>query len=388
MKKYFLFLILITIVPTIAKTQTSFVKTQGSKFVLNNEEIIFKGAGQWPTAGWTADTYSKLASIGFNCVRLYINASNATIANPDNIIPGFSTIDNQIAMAKQNGMKVILNVHHSPGSGGEISDRGFFTNPDRQERLAAFWKFVAKRYKNEPTVAGFDIINEPTVKVTPAVSPYRCDGTPYLCYFENYQKIIQKITDVIREVNTTHIIIVERLWIDGGHYSFGIHDQRDCWQNYDGKFNFPDINDPANNYAYTYHCYEPNTWIHQGTGNKVYPSDAIARYNETDPATNQPWIMNKSYLDYAYSVPLNYIREIKNVPAYIGEMGILPSNYTNNNAGINRGGAQYVEDLYDILLGKYKVSNSWHPYNINEFHPDMNPDHEAAFRKAFGTTEN
>ncbi len=95
--------------------------------------------------------------------------------------------------------------------------------------------------------------------------------------------------------------------------------------------------------------------------------------------------MNKAYLDYAYSIPLNYIREVKNVPAYIGEIGILPSNYTDNNVGVNRGGAQYVEDLYDILLNKYKVSNSWHPYDIGEFHPNMNSNHETAFRKAFGT---
>ncbi len=108
------------------KVSTDFVQTQGSKFVLNGGEIVFKGAGQWPSAGWTANTYSKLASIGFNSVRLYINASNATIADPGNASPSFSVIDNQIAMAKQNGMTVILNVHHSPGSGGQISDRGFF----------------------------------------------------------------------------------------------------------------------------------------------------------------------------------------------------------------------------------------------------------------------
>ena len=356
-----------------------FVKTSGSVFIDGNgNEIVFKGGGQWIGAGWNSNTYAKLANIGFNSVRLYLDARNATLSDPTNLTgTTLSVIDNNIAMARQRGMTIILNIHMTPGASG-ISDRGFFTNADRPQRLAAVWKAIAMRYKDEPVIAGYDIINEPTVQVTPVVSPYRCDGSPYLDKFANYQKIIQDIVNAIREVDMNHTIIAERLWIDGGHYSFGIHDQRDCWQNYDGKFNFPDIDDPAGNYAYTYHCYEPNTYCHQVPRTAVYPSGATARYNEINPATGQSWTYSKAYLDYAYSIPLHYIRNIKNVPAYIGELGILPYNY-------DYGGAQYMEDLYDLLLHKYQISNSFHPYHIGEFHPVFDPDHEAAFRKAFGT---
>ena len=378
----------VTVKVSPAPPVSQFVKTYGSKFVVNGKEVIFIGAGHWPTANWNAATYSKLASIGFNSLRLYINASNATIDNPTNVTPSLSNIDNHIALAKQNNMKIILNVHHSPGSGGQISDRGFFTNQDRQERLAAFWKAIAERYKDEPTIVGFDIINEPTVRVVNAGGHnvnYNCVGTPYINYFEDYRKIIQNIVNAIREVNTNHIIIAERLWIDPGCDSnapcwwFGLNDQRDCWQDYDGKFNFPDIYDSAGNYAYTYHCYEPNTYCHQTGRNARYPSGAIARNNE-GPNGVQPWLYCKEYLDYAYTVPMRYIREVKNVPVYIGEMGQLPYNYDNN-----RGGQQWMEDVYDIMLNRYKLSNSFHPYNISEFHPNFNVDHETAFRKAFGT---
>ena len=393
MKKYFLYILTTVVVMNInvmanepPSTGNGFIRTSGSKFIDGKgSEIVFKGGGQWIGAGWNDNTYAKLASIGFNSVRLYLDAREATIANPANLRgTTLAVIDNNIALAKQHGMTIILNIHMTPGASG-ISDRGFFTNADRPQRLAAVWKAIAERYKDEPTIAGYDIINEPTVKVTPVVSPYRCDGTPYLDKFADYQKIIQDIVNAIREVDMNHVIIVERLWIDGGHYSFGIHDQRDCWQNYDGKYNFPDINDPAGNYAYTYHCYEPNTWCHQespaGSGRgrtAVYPSSAIARYDEINPATGQSWTYCKDYLAYAYSIPLNYIRNVKNVPAYIGEIGILPYNY-------DYGGAQYMADLYDILLNKYQVSNSFHPYQTGEFHPAFNAKHEAAFRKAFGT---
>ncbi len=368
-----------------APPYSEFVKTYGSKFVLKGKEIVFRGAGQWPGAGWNSNTYQKLASVGFNSVRLYINASNSTFENPGDVNPSFSTIDNQIALAKENNMAIILNVHHSPGSGGKISDRNFFIYTDYQERLANFWKAIAERYKDEPTIVGFDLINEPTVRLNPgATSNYDCNGTPYLSYFEDYRKIIQNVVNAIREVDNTHIIFTERLWIDPGTscnncWWFGINDQRDCWQNYDGNFNLPNISDPAANYAYTYHCYEPNTYCHQTLEGRtaMYPSSKTARYNE-GPNGVPPWKYCKEYLDYAYTIPMAYIREVKNVPVFIGEMGIHEGNY-------RYGGTQYIEDLYDIMLNRYKLSSSFHPYNIGEFHPTMNADHEHALRIAFGT---
>ena len=368
-----------------------FVKTFGTNFTKDGQVIVFKGGGQWFGAGWTDAVYAKLADIGFNSVRLYLDARDATIANPTNLrSTTLTNIDDNIALAKKYGMTIILNIHVSPGASG-ISDRGFFTNTDRQQRLAAVWKALAERYVNEPTIAGYDIINEPTVALNPsATQNYDCNGTPYQSYFLNYRNIIQDIVDAVRSVDMNHTIIVERLWIDPGAscsncWWFGINDQRDCWQNYDGKYNFPDINDPANNYAYTYHCYEPNTYCHQSPRNAVYPSTAIARYNEINPATGTSWTYCKEYLDYAYTIPLNYIWNVKNVPAYIGELGILPYNYENTPSGVNRGGAQYMEDLYDIVLHKHHLNTSFHPYDMSEFRPNMNANHEAAFRKAFGT---
>jgi hypothetical protein len=109
----------------------------------------------------------------------------------------------------------------------------------------------------------------------------------------------------------------------------------------------------------------------------MYPSSKIARYNE-GPNGVPPWTYSKDYLEYAYTIPMPYIREVKNVPVYIGEMGILDYNY-------QYGGTQYIQDLYDILLNRYKLSSSFHPYNIGEFHPNISPGHENALRKAFGT---
>ena len=391
---------------------SEFVQTYGSKFIVNGEEIVFNGIGFWggngasPPNTWTAAMYQRAKDIGFNCVRLYMGwnfweeTTGGTSNNgANNVFTGtyksaaFTWLDNQISYAKANGIRLILNIHHTPKA-SSISDREFFIDEDRQTRLANLWKVIAERYKDEPTIVGFDIINEPTVRVVNAGGPnvnYNCIGTPYLGYFENYREIIQNIADAIREVNMNHTIIVERLWIDPGSCSncwwFGLNDQRDCWQNYDGKYNFPDIVDPANNYAYTYHCYEPNTYCHQtansntmndpGWRSASYPSGQTARYNE-GPNGVPPWKFCKEYLDYAYTIPLNYIWNVKNVPAFVGEMGQHWGNYVGT-----RGGAQYMEDVYDILLKRYKISQSFHVYYVEEF--STRTEHVPHWKKAFGT---
>ncbi len=367
-----------------------FVKTYGSKFICDGKEIVINGMGFYhangygpPNSSFSATEYAKMASIGFNSIRLYVSAANfensAESATPYREAM-FSWLDNHIAWAKQNHLKIILAMIYSPLA-SSISDRELFTDINRQIRLAAVWKEIASRYKNETTIAGFDLTNEPTVKVNnPGNARYDCNGTPYISYFEDYRKIIQNIVDAIREVDMNHIIIAERLWLDGGHYSFVQNDQRDCWQNYDGKFNFPDINDPAGNYAYTYHCYEPNTYTHQAeSSTNIYPSNSIGRYNE-GPDGIPPWKYCKEFLDYAFTVPLNYIWNVKNVPAYIGETGIFTTNFNNN-----KGGAQWFEDVYNLLLDRYKINVNFHPYYISEITTQFDPRFEAAFKRAFGT---
>jgi len=94
--------------------------------------------------------------------------------------------------------------------------------------------------------------------------------------------------------------------------------------------------------------------------------------------------MNKDFLEYAYTLPLDYIRNVKGVPCFVGELGLHVSNFERNNAGVNKGGEQWVLDVMEILK-QHGLSFSYHSYRIDEFHPRFNKNLEAAFRKAFGT---
>lgn len=376
--------------------EKDYIKTDGAKFVNSSgDEFIIKGWGFYngnsstPNMTFNEDDYKTLSDIGFNAIRFYFGSAvfetvpvnGATYRNLNQA--AFDWIDRHVEWAKKYNMKIILNMHHSPGE-TDIGARSLFTDSDRQDRFIAIWRAIAEYFKDEPAILGFDIINEPNCGIAEG------DTRPYTAAFDLYQFIVQRTINEIREVNKNQIIIVERLWISGAKNSrdnSSPNDQSDKWQNVNGKYNFPDITD--DNYAYTYHIYEPR-YVHQTAGglddggNRVYPSSQVTKWDEKDPETKKPWEMNKRFLEYAYTIPMDYIRNEKGVPFYIGELGIHVDNFEANSLGENRGGRQWVLDLMEIF-DKHKISFSYHSYFIDEFHPVFNEKLEDAFRTAFGS---
>ncbi len=380
-----------------------FLKTDGNIFVdETGQEVAIRGMGNI----FTEQDYRNIASIGFNNVRYYLFAKDYEVNSGTSY--NWTKINDAVAWAKKYNLTLVLAMMDRPGT----NSPEFFTNQSYQDRLVNFWRALADNYKNEKVISAYGLMNEPPISVdNPDSAPYRCgndqDGHhPYQCgdngkirfqqQFDQYQEFIQRIVNAIREVDMNHVVIAERLWLSGGHFSFVPNDQRDCWQNFDGKYNFPDINDPANNYAYEYHCYEPGAYVHQTVNfdcmegdcctdcDRVYPSSTVAKWNVFNPATNQSWRMTKSFLDYEYTVPLNYIRNVKNVPVYIGEWGLHIADFRVNHIGQNRGGKQYVFDLEEVFT-TYRLSTSFHPYFRLEVSPYFDQNLEAAFRTAFNT---
>jgi len=77
--------------------------------------------------------------------------------------------DSLIAWCRSNHMYVILDLHAAPGGQGNdlnISDRdpskpSLWQSVANRQKTIAFWQKIATRYANEPTVGGYDILNEP-----------------------------------------------------------------------------------------------------------------------------------------------------------------------------------------------------------------------------------
>ena len=113
--------------------------------------------------------------------------------------------DSLISWCKQNQMYVILDLHAAPG--GQGADQGIsdydptkpslWESKDNRDKTVALWKRLAERYKDEPWVGAYDLLNEPNWNM-PGNIPLRD------LYYE--------ITDSIRAVDSTHMIIIEGNW--------------------------------------------------------------------------------------------------------------------------------------------------------------------------------
>jgi len=143
---------------------------------------------------------------GFNSVRLPFHYANLT--PPDSpgvwLEPGFAVFVSVIAWGKANQMYVILDMHCAPGAqnGEPISDSDgqarLWQESRHRDRTVAIWRKIAERYKDEPWVGGYDLINEPAWDLGSGNKPLR--------------ELYIRLTDTIRVVDKNHILFFEGNW--------------------------------------------------------------------------------------------------------------------------------------------------------------------------------
>ncbi len=116
----------------------------------------------------THDDIRFLKKIGCNHLRLpfhYKLFTNELYMGKRNA--GFEYFDKIINWCRQENLYLLLDMHCAPGgqTGYNIDDSSgypwlFFSNSS-QNSMSDIWVKIAKRYKNEPIIIGYDIVNEP-----------------------------------------------------------------------------------------------------------------------------------------------------------------------------------------------------------------------------------
>lgn len=274
----------------------NFIKRNGTDLILSEsgEKIMLRGLAfgnrVWgndpvPSEHHTEADIERVSKIGMNCIRFYMSYQTfENDAAPYSYkAAGWDWIDQNIAWAKNHNVYLILNIH-VPQGGFQSQCQGdaLWTNQANQDRLVALWKAIAERYKNEPQIAGYDLLNEPTPSGT----------------IQNWDNLATRITQAVREVDNNHLIILANAIALGCNYSFN-----------DGKNNFPLTEDE--NVMYTLHSYDPYEYTHQnqswagtGEGGK-YPDPNVlspppdlewgtGQYNNKKlPAGNSDWTYYK-----------------------------------------------------------------------------------------------
>lgn len=171
----------------------------------------------WEANFITEKDIAVMASWGCNSIRLPINAKRLQPreGQPDKppykyTEEGFFLIDSCLAWCAKHNIRVILDLHCVPG--GQTDDHiadpvvkghaGLWEKPEVYWPLTVdLWKVIAKRYRENHTVAGYDILNEPGLEDENAADTLK----PYL------RSLSEQITKAIREIDTSHIIFMEGL---------------------------------------------------------------------------------------------------------------------------------------------------------------------------------
>lgn len=229
-----------------SRAPQGFIHAEGAKLVDDAGPIYLRGAafGNNVWAGSSSPPafhhderdFARLREMGMNAARFYLNYQLfESDAEPYTYRQeGFDWLDQNIAWAKQHGVVLILNMH-LPQGGFQSNGEGaaLWQDPEAQARLIALWQAIAAHVKDEPTIAGYDFINEPRPTTSRA----------------QWQALAEQLTAAVREVDERHLLVVERTLSVGDDFS------PDANQNF---FLLPD-----DNVLYEFHFYSPFEYTHQ-----------------------------------------------------------------------------------------------------------------------------
>ncbi|MBC3766985.1 cellulase family glycosylhydrolase [Neptunicella marina] len=301
-----------------------------------------------------------MANWGYNSVRLPMHFNLFTLPVEQEpvkgeqtwLAKGFDMVDELLAWSKANNIYLILDLHAAPGGQGNdinISDRdislpSLWQSDENRNKTIALWKELARRYKHEPMIAAYDIINEPNWGFESVDDKHGCNETSN----KPLDSLLKDITRAIRSEDTQHMIIIEG----------------NCWgNNYQGIS--PDWDD---NMAISFHKYWNDT-----TTDSIQTHLAMReKYNkpvwlgESGENSNQ-WFSDAIGLAESHGIgwafwPLKKIR-LNNplqVPANEGYLDVV--NYLLNN-----GEKPSSEHAYKALMQLTQDVK----YENNIKHPDV-----------------
>ena len=142
-----------------------------------------------------------IASLGLNLVRIPVHYRLFEDDMNPRVIraSGFKHLDRVVKLCAAQGIYTIIDLHALPGSQNQHwhSDNPthralLWTHKDFQDRTVLLWEAIARHYRDEPWVAGYDLINEPADPTGKAVVPF-----------------FARLRDAVRKIDPDHVLFIE-----------------------------------------------------------------------------------------------------------------------------------------------------------------------------------
>ncbi|HEY3322777.1 MAG TPA: glycoside hydrolase family 5 protein [Planctomycetota bacterium] len=192
-------------------------------------------------------------------------------------------VDKLLPVCKEAGLLVVIDLHTPPGGRDDANDCRLFQEKRFQDKFIEVWEKMAKRYRGNEIVWGYDLLNEP------------CEGNIAEGLMD-WQALVTRAAQIVRREDPDHAIIVEPA----------------PWGGPEAIENLEPI--PVEKVVYSVHMYLPHQFTHQGVhGNPVgisYPGK----------------IGNKEWDKAQLRVTLDPVRRFQrehNVHVYLGEFSAI-----------------------------------------------------------------
>ncbi|OGV69531.1 MAG: hypothetical protein A3K19_13920 [Lentisphaerae bacterium RIFOXYB12_FULL_65_16] len=224
-------------------------------------------------------------------------------------------LDKALEACQRYGIKVVVDLHSPPGGRYENSDMAMFYEAVYQEHFVKVWERMATRYRGNPAVWGYDLVNEPV------------QSEPSPAGLGDYLGAQVRAARAIRAIDPVTPIIIES----------------DQWDSASAYADLVPVDVP--NVVYQVHMYYPGTFTHQG----VYGSVTGVTY---------PGQVDGKPLDKAalrrHLQPVRDFQLAYNVHIYVGEFSAI--RWAPGDSAF-----QYLRDCIDIFE-EYGWDWSYHAY--------------------------
>lgn len=244
---------------------------------------------------------------------------------------------------------VIFDMHVAPGglnTAGWREKPYFFEKGEageaRRNCALRIWKIVAERFKNNPTIAGYDIVNEPSTFGT---------YENYINVIDFYDEAYKAIRAVERNCNNQHIIIMEGKVKSYSNSTVKI--EKD-----ENNFGLPNPSEKGwENVIYSRHDYFFNFKNQEEDKDKFY-----AEWEKDNPDID----IMKARIDNGIDEVL-YTREQYNIPVWIGEFschayyndgnGNIIGTFQDANGTRYAFNKEYTDEIWKYQIQKYEEHN-------------------------------
>ena len=319
---------------------------------------------QWRLNYVTEYAIGELKGLGFNSVRVPFHFNMFWDWNSNSVSDrGFEYIDRLIDYCRIHGVYILLDMHAAPGyqNPGDHCDNGesnasqpresvHFWDGNNVNIASQIWRHIANRYKNEPMIWGYDLINEPVPQ------PGR--------EFELLGSLIT-MRNAIRQVDNNHVIVAEGSW-------WGSDMQKLDWMDSETQSKTGINYRWDNNLVYQTHHYSSDVSLlnsRLAICNKLNVPLILGEYGESDNTNLRnmtdwcinnnvgyfPWSFKKMSHDRCmWTIPPN--TAYNQLKSYINYGGTPPANiynnmiaFCNNNIANGAPGLIWHQGFYDAI---------------------------------------